>query len=373
MEHKLLFVASTPGHILHFHLPYLRALRESGWEIHAACGGDEEIPYTAETVLLPFVKKMYSLKNFHAAGILRKKIRAERYAVIIVHTSLAAFFTRLAVLGMKSRPKVINMVHGYLFDEQTNPLKRAVLMAAERLTAPVTDLLLTMNQWDYATAVRHRLGKAVHNVPGIGVDFYTLEQQRIGNPDALRRTLGIPQSAFVLIYPAEFSSRKSQSVLLHAMADLPEQVTLVLLGSGALLEECKALAQTLGVADRVIFPGYISEMGPWYAMADAAVSASRSEGLPFNIMEAMYCRLPVIASAVKGHTDLITDGETGLLYPYGDHAACAEQIKQLLDSPPLAEKLARQGSERVMQYSLDDVLPQVMGHYESVLGTPALR
>jgi len=372
MEHKLLFVASTPGHILHFHLPYLRALQESGWEIHAACGGDGDIPYTAETVLLPFVKKIHALINFRAAAMLRKKIRAEHYAVIIVHTSLAAFFARLAVLGMKDRPKIINMVHGYLFDDQTNPLKRAVLMAAERLTAPVTDLLLTMNQWDYDIAVRHRLGKAIHSVPGVGVDFQRLDDQR-DSADQLRCTLNIPQNSFVLIYPAEFSSRKSQSVLLHAMADLPEQVTLVLPGSGALLEECKALAQTLGVADRVIFPGYISEMGPWYAMADAAVSASRSEGLPFNIMEAMYCGLPVIASAVKGHTDLITDGKTGLLYPYGDHAACAEQIKQLLDSPRLAEKLARQGSERVMQYSLDDVLPQVMGHYESVLGTPALR
>lgn len=368
---KLLFVASTRTHILHFHVPYLHTLRNNGWSIHGAwAGSDEDLPPLDRIFLLPFEKKMSSPENFRAARILRKTIQEESYDAIIVHTSLAAFFTRLAVLGLKKRPTVINMVHGYLFDEQTSAVKRSVLLAAERLTAPVTDLLLTMNQWDYQTAKKYHLGKSVANIPGIGVDFTRLEGQRSGNREVLRHSLNIPSDSFVLIYPAEFSARKSQQVLLRAMTLLPDHIILVLPGSGAMLEECKALAQTLGIAHRVRFPGYITEMGAWYEMADAAISASRIEGLPFNIMEAMYSELPVVASTVKGHTDLITNGETGLLYPYGDWAACAAQVQRLLDSPELTRSLASCGKDSVLQYDLETVLPQVMAQYNSVLKIP---
>lgn len=374
MAGTLLFVASTQSHIRTFHLPYLRAFYEDGWVIHGAWGGaDGSIPYVDKVLPLPFEKKMSAPGNFRAARMLRKAVMAEQYDAIIVHTSLAAFFTRLAVLGMKRRPTVINMAHGYLFDDRTSPLKRKVLLAAEKLTAPVTDLLLTMNQWDYETARRYDLGKAVVNIPGIGVDFARLEDQQTGDGTALRQALGIAPDAFVLIYPAEFSARKSQDVLLRAMTALPDHVVLVLPGSGALMDQCKALAQSLDIDGRVVFPGYVTEMGAWYEMADAAISSSRSEGLPFNIMEAMYSGLPVIASSVKGHTDLIVDGESGLLYPYGDWEACAAQVRRLLDGPVFARSLSRHAREEVARYSLEQVFPQVMDQYYSVLKIPALN
>ena len=113
-------------------------------------------------------------------------------------------------------------------------------------------------------------------------------------------------------------------------------------------------------------------MSPWYSIADAAVTASRSEGLPFNVMEAMYAGLPVVASAVKGHTDLIRDGETGLLYPYGDATACAAQIRALLDSEPLRRSLAENARTNVMQFSLEDVFPQVIQAYRTVMPAETL-
>ena len=128
-------------------------------------------------------------------------------------------------------------------------------------------------------------------------------------------------------------------------------------------EECRELSQKLGLEDRVLFPGQVRDIQAWYAMADSAVSASRSEGLPFNIMEAMYAGLPVVASGVKGHSDLIEDGVTGLLYPYGDERACAEQILQLLSSEALRRKLAQNAKREAEQYSLERVLPLVSARY----------
>lgn len=371
MGDKLLYTASTCSHILHFHLPYLAYFREQGWEIHVACGGPvRPIPYADEVLELPFRKSMKSPQNFKAASLLREKIEKERYKLVSTHTSLAAFFTRLALAGLRNRPFVVNTVHGYLFDDRTPFLQRELLLSAERWTAPQTDLLLTMNQWDYETAVRYRLGREVAPIPGAGVDFSKLDG--LSAPDRnLRAEYGISDDTFLLLYAAEFSKRKNQELLIRAMKRLPEGIMLVLAGDGALRRDCQKLAYSLDLGHRVIFPGYAENMPDWYWAVDAVVSASRSEGLPFHIMEAMYMGLPVVVSGVKGHTDLVRDGVTGLLYPYGDSAACADQIMRLVGSSELQRQLGEYARQEVKQYDLERVRPVTMEMYESVLNGKA--
>lgn len=368
MGGKVLFTASTYSHIVNFHLPYLRKFREEGWSVHTACGGSPmPIPDVERVIDLPFEKSMWSPKNFKAAVLLSDEMRRENYDLTITHTSLAAFFTRLALWGLEERPAVANMVHGYLFDDETPWLKRNLLLGAERWMAADTDLVLTMNRWDYETAKKYRLGHKVVNIPGVGVDFSRFDRVPPDSREKLRKKCGIPDGAFALIYAAEFSERKSQNVIIRAMMYLPERVWLILAGEGALREECQELARKLGLEERVLFLGQVRDVPAWYAMADAAVSASRSEGLPFNIMEAMYAGLPVVASEVKGHTDLITDGATGLLYPYGDEKACAEQILRLAVSEQLRRALTRNAKETVEQYELERVLPVVWARYAALM------
>jgi len=373
MGQKVLFTASTASHILHFHLPYLKSFRERGWTVHVACADvKSEIPWADEVIELPFEKKMTAPGNFRAAKQLRGKMQAEEYDLLCTHTSLAAFFTRLALYGLDERPRVVNMVHGYLFDDETNWVKRQILLGAEKLTAGCTDLLLTMNSYDWEVAKQYRLGKRVCNVPGIGVDFTRFENVTDEDRETLRGELGLPEDAFVLLYAAEFSARKSQSDLIRAAAKLPERVILILAGDGALREQCMEEARALNIEHRVRFPGYIKDMPRWYAAADAAVSSSRSEGLPFNVMEAMHSGLPVVASAVKGHEDLIEHGETGLLYPYGDADACAQQVMALLRDPGFCAALGRQAKKSVEAYSLEQVFTLVMEQYESLLPVAAI-
>ena len=364
MGRKVLFTASTYSHIVNFHLPYLRKFREEGWTIHAACGGSPmPIPDVERVIDLPFEKSMWSPKNFKASILLSDEMRRERYRLVVTHTSLAAFFTRLALWGLEERPRVANMVHGYLFDDGSPWLKRSLLLGAERWMAPDTDLVLAMNRWDYQTAKKYQLGQRVVQVPGVGVDFSRFDKVPQGVRQRLRNELGIPEDAFVLIYAAEFSERKSQSVIIRAMERLPERVRLVLAGEGALRQECRELAERLELGDRVLLPGQARDIPAWYAMADTAVSASRSEGLPFNVMEAMYAGLPVVASDVKGHQDLIENGVTGLLYPYGDEKACAEQVLRLIKSENLRRELVQNAKEAAAQYGLECVLPLVWAQY----------
>lgn len=365
---RVLFTASTLSHIRSFHLPYLRAFREAGWTVAVACGGAQApLPEADQVLFLPFEKKMTAPSNLRAQRQLRRFLEENPCDLICTHTSLAAFFTRRAVAGMRNRPPVVNVAHGYLFDDRTPGVKRQILLWAERLTAGQTDLLLTMNAYDLEVARRFHLGKRVAFIPGIGVDFSRLDGAAALDRKQVREELGFGAEDFVLVYAAEFSHRKSQAVLIRGLQRLPQRVKLLLPGQGELWDTCRDLALSLGLEDRVVFPGQVGDMVPLYAAADAAVSASRSEGLPFNVMEAMYTGLPVVASEVKGHTDLICPEENGLLYPYGSEEGFAQAVERLLTQPGLGEQLGVRAREGMERYRLDRVLPQVMEYYRSAL------
>lgn len=362
---KILYIASTFGHLASFHRPYLQWFADQGYEVHAAAGGAPcDLVGVSRCISLPFEKSMFSPKNLAAVGALYRLMRTERYEMLSLHTSLAAFFARLAVFPLgKRRPGVMNTVHGYLFDKDTRWTKRMLLLAAERMTAPVTDWLLIMNRQDAEIARKYHLGKKQMFTKGMGVDFTRFTPPTQTQREELRQQLGLKPSDLVLIYAAEFSERKNQAMLIQAMQALPENVILLLPGQGSLRETCRMQAGKAGLTDRVRFPGFVRDIENWYRAADICVSASRIEGLPFNLMEAMACGLPVVASDIKGHQDLVCSGENGYLYPFGDEKAFAQAVQNLQEAK-LRQRMGESARNTVQQYSLAQVFPVLTELYE---------
>lgn len=365
---KLLYIASSFGHLASFHQPYTEWLAQQGYEVHAAAGGEQRaLRGVSRYIPLPLEKSMFSPHNFAAVLQLHSLLRRENYAMISLHTSLAAFFARLAVqlLPKKQRPVVMNTAHGYLFDDSTPLLKRTLLLSAERMTAPVTDWLLTMNRQDEQIAKRYRLGRHIVLTPGMGIALTRFSPPSPEEKRALRRAMELPENALVLIYAAEFSGRKNQKMLISAMPELPNAV-LLLPGRGALLDDCRTLAQQKGVADRVRFPGFTSNIEQYYRAADLCVSSSRSEGLPFNVMEAMACGLPAVLSDVKGHEDLVRSGENGLLFPYDDQNAFIRAVKQAAE-PALQAQMSAAAVQTAVPYGIDAVFPTLTAIYSQAI------
>lgn len=357
MSEKVLYCASTAGHLVSFHIPYLKKLISDGRTVHGGGkGSDSRLDFLHDWKELPFEKSITSPRNFLVALDLAKTLKREKYDLILVHTSLAAFFVRLAVmLAGKGKTKVVNTAHGYLFDEDTKAAKRKLLLAAEKITAKCTDRVIVMNRQDMEIAEKYGLsGGDVKFVDGMGVDMTPYGPASEQAKAEARRQLAIPDDAFVMVFAGEFSARKNQSMLISAMELLPENTVLLLPGRGDLMESCCAQAQAFG--DRVRLPGFVTDMSRYYMAADICVSASRSEGLPFNLMEAMACGLPIAASRVKGHEDLVTDGENGYLFPFGDSAAFADCVKKIMASG--TETMSMAAVDRAQKYALDKVLPE---------------
>ncbi len=299
-------------------------------------GIPDGMPAEADCISLAFKKSIASVSNFKTTGLLTRLMKERKYDLIIMHTSLAAFFTRLAVkrLPKADRPHTINMVHGYLFDHMTPFAKRVLLLNAEKLTAGVTHRLIVMNDEDEKIARLHHLCRSdsdIYKINGVGYDSHRFFVRPKEKKDTYQ------QPSFNMIYAAEFSSRKNQTFLIRVLKGLlstePDaNYHLTLAGRGAELENCKALAISLGIADKVSFPGFVTNMEDYYAKNDLSISASRSEGLPFNVLESLACGLPVVASCVKGHTDLIRPGENGELYEFGDIDSCIAAILRVRDN-----------------------------------------
>ncbi len=373
--HGVLYVASTFGHLRSFHVPYIRALAARGYRVTLVAAGDpvgllDRLDAAADAVRVapvPFVKKMSSPSNVAAARTIARMLRAGDVDLVLTHTSLAAFFARLGVRWSGRRDvRVVNTVHGYLFGEADAGMRHALLLQAERMTAGVTDAIVTMNAEDTRIATAHRLCRGpVVQVDGMGVpEAADPHAPSVDERAGARERLGVPAGAFVLLYAAEFSNRKNQRMLIEAMPSLPDDVVLALPGTGALRATCADLARDLGVAGRVLLPGFSDDLASWRAASDVCVSASRSEGLPFHVMEAMAAGLPLALSAVKGHVDLVEEGVNGLTFPAGDAAGFARVVMRLRDDP--AERLAmgRASLERAPRYALERVMPQLMRIYE---------
>lgn len=360
---KILYTASSSAHLESFHLPYLAALRSLGWDVTAAANGrGDALGEGVRFLPVPFTKSFVSPKNFRAAVLLARNIRENRYDVIVTHTSLAAFFTRLGVmLAGKNGARVVNTVHGYLFDGGSGALRRTVMLAAEKLTAGVTDDILVMNRCDESIAKRHRLCRGrVYFIPGMGVDFSRFPSAVPGERAAARAAYSLPEEAVCLVCAAEFSKRKNQTLLLQALARLPEKYYLLLPGDGALLEECKETSAALGVLPRCRFPGRLTNVRGALAAADICVSASRSEGLPFAVMEAMHMALPCVLTQVKGHEDLLAGSGAGYLVPFGDAAAFAGAVQALGEDAALRAQMGAAAKESTGKYALGRVLPEVL-------------
>ncbi len=360
MAKKVLYCASTAGHLVSFHIPYLKKLMADGWTVvGGGKGRDQRLDFVDSWLDLDFEKSMTSAKNFSVAKKLAKELKVQSFDLILVHTSLAAFFVRLAVmLAGKKKTRVVNVVHGYLFDNSTALAKRTVLLAAEKLMAGCTDRVIVMNRQDMEIANKHRLSRGdVRFIPGMGVDMSVYGPVTARDRSQARSSLGIGDDAFVMVFAAEFSARKNQRMLISAMEHLPENVVLLLPGRGDLLESCTEQARKYG--SRVRLPGFVTHMTSLYQAADICVSSSRSEGLPFNLIEAMACGLPVVATDVKGHQDLVTDGENGYLYPYNDENAFAEKVKKIMASG--TEAMGAAAAKTAADYELGRVLPITYG------------
>jgi glycosyltransferase involved in cell wall biosynthesis len=203
---------------------------------------------------------------------------------------------------------------------------------------------------DMARAVlAHRIVPR-HKVQVIGNGIETRRFRDGGDRTVVRQDLGIPADAVVFGTVGRLTEVKRPDLLLRAFAQVRMKVPashLLIVGDGPLRSELGGLATTLGLDGGVHFAGYQAQPERLYRAMDVFALTSRSEGIPQAVLEASAAGLPVIASRVGGVPEVVEDGQTGLLFEFGDVPALAAGLHALATNAALARRLSEAGRRRV--------------------------
>ena len=359
---KVLFTATVDSHIKHFHLPYLKWFQQQGYEVHVATNGVEEISYCDKKHTIRFERSPFKTNNFRAIKQLKKIIEEEKFDIIHCHTPMGSVVTRLSAMKAREKynTKVIYTAHGFHFFKGASFLNWVMYYPVEKMLAKVTDCLITINKEDYNLAKKKFKTKQIELVHGVGVDPRKFDFQiSVQEKTNIRKSLGLEQEDFVIIYPAELNKNKNQKMLLKVIAMLKKEgnkkIKVLLPGKDSFHGKYKEMAKKLGIESEIKFLGYRSDIPQLLKISDLSVSTSKREGLPINLIEAKIAGLPVIATNCRGNRDVV--GRENIV---SNQEELKEKIQEVMQSKKQEEK------ESMKEYYLENVLEEYKKIYERI-------
>ncbi len=301
---------------------------------------------------LPLSVKMAEVSRAHGLDVLHV-----HYAV--PHAT-AAVLAR-SMLPPAHQPRIVTTLHG-------------------------TDTTLLGLDAGYAPAIRHALAQsdAVTTVSG----FLRNETRRVlavercidvihnffvprpprRTRDETRRMLGLSPGETLLLHASNLRPLKRIDLLLQTVARLrPRGAFRLLILAGGDWRPFEEDARRLGLADRLLIRREVSDVEEYFQAADLALFTSESESFCLGILEAMFFGCPSVAMAVGGIPEVVEDGVSGRLVPFGDVEAAAGAVQELLDDPAARGAMGTAARERAeTRFSADFIVPRYEALYQRV-------
>jgi glycosyltransferase involved in cell wall biosynthesis len=274
-------------------------------------------------------------------------IRQEGIDIVHSHGKGAGLYGRLA--ARRAGIPAVHTFHGIHYADYPVGGGRAYVML-ERGLARITKAIVHVSESQALEAAALGLASPGRShVIVNGVDAERIAAAAMTRA-AARQILQLAPDALVLGTVARFDPVKALDVLLRAFAfaaaDRPA-ARLVIVGDGPEAPRLRGLAAALGIEARVRMAGLIADASRVLPALDLYVSASRKEGLPLALLEAMACALPVAATRVPGHVDVVEEGVTGFLAAPDDDRDLARAMRDLMTEPARRSVMGQAGRLRV--------------------------
>jgi glycosyltransferase involved in cell wall biosynthesis len=281
------------------------------------------------------------------------------FDVIHGHSSKGGAIARLAAII--ARVPAFYTLHGLIMmDPMLAGWKRFMYLSIERALALATSRIIAVSPEEARAAVALKLGRSRVVIVPNGVD-----KPELAPRSEARRAMEIPDDAVVAGFVGRLVVQKAPDVLLHAFARASASVPtacLAMIGSGPMDKRLRNLARVLGIADRVRWLGEC-DAREFLAGFDVFALASRKEGLPYVVLEAMAAGLPVVAASSAGVESLLTNDENGYIVRPDDPDAFAEGLVSLLRDPVRRAAFGQASLDRVAHFSIDAMVDRTLDLY----------
>ncbi len=322
-------------------------------------------------LLVPsLTREIHPIKDLATLVILITLLRREKPALVHTHTSKAGVLGRLAA-WLAGVPLVVHTSHGHVFYGHFGLLASWIFLQVERLLARGTTHLIALTEAERDEHLAEGVGRADRfSVVPSGIDLERFRRM-VGLFGRRAPGMTCPPDAIVVGSVGWLTEVKGHRFLIEALARLKPhhpRLHVVIVGSGRLREEYRALAEKLGVGDAVHLLGERQDVPDCLAAMDLFVLPSLNEGMGRALVEAMAAGRPVVASNVGGIPAIVEDRRTGLLVPPGDVVALAAAIDELLRRPDIAQALGTAASESIgARFGAQAMVQAVEAVYETVL------
>ncbi len=261
------------------------------------------------------------------AGALR------RLAPDVVHTHRAVLHYLFPALVGPLRTRTAHTVHNVAEREVPRCVQMAHRLAFRAGVAPIA----------IGGLVAESISR-LYGVPPRAIIPHGIPVEHFATPSVPRATWraanGVPARTTVLTCVGRLAAQKNLGALLEAFATMGDlDAVLLLAGAGPQRAALEAVAERLGIAERVRFLGVRRDVPDLLAATDVFVLPSLWEGNPLGILEAMAAGVPVVATRVGGVPEFVRDGETGILVPPADVHALGAALRRIATDAPLRSAL----------------------------------
>ena len=286
--------------------------------------------------------------------------RAHRLDVFHVHYAVphatAAYLAVQMLGGPAAAPRIVTTLHGTdttLLGQ--DPSYREAIEHALSQSDAITTVSESLRRETLAT---FRLGHAIDVIP----NFFIPSTQIRARAD-VRRDLGVGQDEFLIVHASNVRPLKRIDLLLRAFEAMRGQRTRLLILAGDTFAPHQHLLDPSPARERVLVCEDVLHVEDYLGASDAGLYTSETESFGLSILETQFHGRPVVAFRVGGIPEVVTDGETGFLHPFGDVEALAASLGQLAASPALARQMGEAAQEQARaRFSAERVVPR----YEEV-------
>lgn len=365
---KVLFTANSDRHILLCHLPYLKWFKDNNFYVDVITNTDKKIEYSDNKYNIGMKRTPYSLKNIKACFKLKKILVENNYDLIHTNTPVGSVVTRIACLLSKTKAKIIYTCHGFHFYKGAPIYYWLLFYPIEKFLMKMVDVLIVMNNEDYLFAKKHFKNTDIRLINGVGFNKQRLNRKVSKKEiNKIYRDLNTTKNDFIVTYIAEYSSRKRQKNLIKYLSKtdvLKTNIKLLLIGDDTLDGKLRKVIDSKGLNSVIKLVDFTDDICPYLDISNVVISFSRQEGLPLNVMEAIYKNKMLIVSGCRGNIDLVKDNINGFIVD--NERELYEKIKYVSDNYNELMKKYDRGID-IMKYSADSILEEVSNIYMELL------